>query len=750
MADSAPPSPYGSAAGGWGSLKASVKELRRAGAILRGTRALRQVNQDGGFDCPGCAWPEPADRSTFEFCENGVKAVAAEATSRSVGRAFFAKHTVAELSAQSGRWLEAQGRLAEPLVYDPGSDRYVPVSWEDAFERIGAVLRELATPDEALFYTSGRTSNEAAFLYQLFGRELGTNNFPDCSNMCHESSGSALGASIGIGKGTVTLADFDAADGIFVIGQNPGTNHPRMLTVLERAARRGAAIVSINPLKERGLETFLHPQRVGAMMTGRGTTISQLYLQPLVGGDMALIKGMMKCVIEAEDAAPGTVLDHDFIGEHTVGSEEVLADCRSVTWDWIEAQSGLSRAQIGEAAKVYLASERVIICWAMGLTQQVHSVATLQTVVNLMLLRGNLGKPGAGLCPVRGHSNVQGDRTVGITERPKAPFLDALGRVFGFTPPRKHGLHVVDAIGAMAERRARGFVGMGGNFVAATPDRDYTERAVRSCALTVQISTKLNRSHLVHGDEAFILPCLARSEVDVQQSGPQRVTVEDSMSMVHASRGRLAPSSDHLMSEPAIVAGLAKAALPDSVVPWDDLVADYARIRDKIAAVIPGFEGYDQRIDEPGGFYLGNSAGDRRWLTASGKAEFKVHPIPDLSLPSGQLRLMTMRSHDQYNTTIYSDDDRYRGIRNNRRVILCHPKNLDEQGLSHGDHVDIVSCFPDHERRAEDFTVVAYNIPAGCAGAYFPETNVLVSVRSTAEVSGTPTSKFIPIRLVAR
>lgn len=740
-----PKSAYDGPAGGWAALGASLRKLKDEGALLRGGRALLRTNQAPGFDCPGCAWPEPEHRSSFEFCENGAKAVAAETTTKTVTPRFFAEHTVRSLEERTDFWLEDQGRLTHPMRYDRTSDRYAPVSWEEAFTRIGAVLRGLDSPNEALFYTSGRTSNEAAFLYQLFVRAFGTNNLPDCSNLCHESSGAALSQSIGIGKGTVTLADFELADLVVVVGQNPGTNHPRMLTTLQEAVERGARVVSINPLKEKGLESFIHPQHVGQMLTGHATPISSHYLRPLVGGDLALFKGFAKVAVEIEDEAPGSVFDRAFIADHTVGAEAAIQDARDTSWEEITRESGVDEAAIREVGELYARSERVIVCWAMGLTQHKHAVPTLQTIVNGMLLRGQVGKAGAGLCPVRGHSNVQGDRTMGIVERPSEAFLAALDREFQITSPREHGVDAVKAIEAMSEGRAKVFFGMGGNFVAATPDTELTEEALRKQKLTVHVSTKLNRSHLVHGDEAYILPCLARSEIDLGPSGPQKITVEDSMSMVHASRGRLPPTSEELLSEPAIVARLAQATLPDSKIPWAELVADYDRIRDAIARVIPAFEGYNEKLAD--GFYLGNSAAERRWKTASGRAELHVHPIPKLALADGLLRLMTVRSHDQYNTTIYSNDDRYRGIRNNRRVIFLNADDLAERNIASGDRVNLVSVYEDGERRCEGFDAIAYDIPRGCAAGYFPELNPLVSVRSVASVSGTPTSKWIPVRL---
>ncbi len=716
-------------------------------AATRSIRSLLRVNQPDGFDCPGCAWPEPDRPGRFEFCENGVKAVAFEATSKRVTSEFFAQHTLRELQQQTDHWLEAQGRLTHPMRYDVESDRYLPITWDEAFEWMGGMLRSLDDPNQAVFYTSGRTSNEAAFLYQLFGRMLGTNNFPDCSNMCHESSGCAMTESIGIGKGTVTLEDFEKADAIFVIGQNPGTNHPRMLGVLLEASVRGAKIVSINPLRERGLSHFLHPQHVGAMLTNRATPIAGLHLPVSVGGDLAALKGLVKWVLEAEVQRPGEVLDRDFIDQHTDGFEVMADEARQTLWVDIESQSGLSREQLKQAADIYLNAERVIVCWAMGITQQKHAVATIQYVLNWLMMRGHLGQPGAGACPVRGHSNVQGDRTVGITEKPGDLFLDRLGKAFGFEPPREHGFDTVHAIRAMAEGRVRFFMGMGGNFVSATPDTDRTAEALRRCAMTVHVSTKLNRSHLVVGAAALILPCLGRTERDVQSSGLQRVTVEDSMSNVHASVGRNAPASEHLMSEPAIVAGLALAALEPSSVDWVGLVGHYDRIRDKMAEVMPElFSDYNTRIQKPGGFYLGNPARDRNWQTPSGRAQFKTHPLPDLNLPEGQLRLMTLRSHDQYNTTVYGLDDRYRGIQGTRHVLFMNVEDLAARGLADGDVLEIQSQYGDGiDRRVQGFQAVAYDIPVGCCAGYFPELNVLVSLDVFADKSHTPASKFVPI-----
>ena len=744
-------SPSSSPAGGWPALAASTSKLLQSRDLRKSVRALLAVNQPKGFDCPGCAWPDPKNPALTEFCENGVKAVSAETTGKRVTREFFARHSVTELLAQSDYWLEGQGRLTEPMVYDPPSDTYQPITWEDAFNLLGDTLKGLSSPDEAIFYTSGRTSNEAAFLYQLFVRMYGTNNLPDCSNMCHESSGVAMTEALGIGKGTVLLEDFEKADAIIILGQNPGTNHPRMLTELQKARRRGAEIITLNPLLEKGLKAFLHPQHPGAMLANRSSSISSLYLQPLIGGDLAALKGIMKWILLFETEDPGSVLDHAFIAEHTSNFESFALDIARTDWEVIEKQSGLTRDELKAVAEIYTRSKAVIACWAMGLTQHKHAVPTIQQVLNLLLLRGNIGRPGAGACPVRGHSNVQGDRTMGITEKPSEAFLDRLGSVFAFTPPRHHGVDAVEAIKAMAEDRASVFFAMGGNFARATPDSAFTEAALAKCRFTAHVTTKLNRSHLVHGRQALILPCLGRTEEDLQAGAPQSVTVEDSMSMVHASRGRHRPASPQLLSEPAIIAGLAKATLGETSLDWDGFIADYARIRDRIEEVVPGFERFNTRIQQPGGFYLGNPAGRKEWKNEWSRARFTVSAIPDLSLPEGVLRLMTIRSHDQYNTTIYGLNDRYRGIRNERRILFLNEGDIRRLGLEAGEWVDLASVYDDHQdRRAEGFRVVPYAIPKGCAASYFPETNVLVSVHSVADRSNTPTSKYIPIRVLPR
>jgi molybdopterin-dependent oxidoreductase alpha subunit len=735
------------AAGGLPAVWSTFKHVARQMGVRRGLRTLPLVNQHQGFDCPGCAWPDPEPRAHVEFCENGAKAVAHEATRRRIGREFVERWSIPELVEQSDYWLEQQGRLTEPLLKRPGSDHYQPIGWAEAFGRIAERLAGLDSPDQAVFYTSGRTSNEAAFLYQLFVRQLGSNNLPDCSNMCHESSGVALGQAIGVGKGTVSLEDFSRAEAIFVIGQNPGTNHPRMLASLQAAKRRGARVVSVNPLRERGLVRFAHPRQPLSLL-GHGTAISDLYLQVRVGGDVALLKGIMQEVLDAEDRAPGSVLDWEFIRGATEGFEDFRRALRSADGDALVAQSGIARADMRRAAEIYCRAGSVIVCWAMGLTQHRHAVANVQEIVNLLLLRGNIGRPGAGPCPVRGHSNVQGDRTVGITERPTPDFLDRLGREFGFEPPREPGLDTVGAIRALHDGRARVFLGMGGNFAVATPDTEYTAEALRRCELTVQVSTKLNRSHLNCGEEAIVLPCLGRSETDVQASGPQFVSVENSMSVVHASRGMLEPASEALRSEPAIVAGLAEVVLGGrSRVAWRALAADYDRIRDCIERVVPGFDDYNRRVREPGGFVLPHGAHTQRFQTPDGRAHFTCHPLPDLSLASGRLRLTTIRSHDQFNTTVYGLDDRYRGIRGERRVVFLHPDDLAERGLAEGDRVDLSSHFQGRVRQVRGFRVVPYELPRGCAAAYFPETNPLVPVDSVADASNTPTYKSIEISL---
>jgi molybdopterin-dependent oxidoreductase alpha subunit len=736
-------------AAGRGAIGHALRHLRNEQALGPGLKALLRLNQSEGVDCPGCAWPDPAERSFAEFCENGAKAIAAEATTKRLTPEFFAQHSLSELLGQSDYWLEQQGRITQPLICRAGSNYYEPISWEEAFAHAAGFLRSLEDPDQAVFYTSGRTSNEAAFLYQLFGRMLGTNNFPDCSNLCHESSSVGLKRTIGLGKGAVQLADFLKADAIFVIGQNPGSNHPRMLSTLQAARRAGAQIVSINPLRERGLERFIHPQELMPMLLGQATPISTAYLQPRVGSDVALLKGIMKHVLEAERLAVGRVLDHGFIRKHTLAFDELVADLNATSWQQIEEQTGLTEAEIRPASEVYIRSRATIVCWAMGLTQHENAVDNVIAISNLLLLKGNIGRPGAGPCPVRGHSNVQGDRTVGITSYPPQEFLDRLGETFGFAPPREPGLDTVEAIKAMHAECIRFFMTMGGNFHSASPDTDFTADALRKLELSVHVTTKLNRTHLVTGRAAMIWPCLGRTEEDVQAAGPQFVTVEDSMSCVHASRGRNPPASPELKSEPAIVAGLANAVFPDAGVDWDGLAADYDRIRDRIEAVLPSFEAYNRRVREPNGFVLRNPAAHREWHTQSGLAEFVVVPTPDLQLPPEQLRMFTIRSHDQYNTTIYGLDDRYRGLKGVRRVILMHPDDIAARELEPYEEVDIYSHAADgRERCGPRFKVIPYDVPRGCAATYFPEANVLVPIGSTAKGSNTPASKLVPITVV--
>ena len=733
-----------SVAGGVPAIIETFKALSSEMGFVRGARTMLKVNQPGGVDCPGCAWPEPdGERSHFEFCENGAKHIAEEATTKRVTPEFFQQWSVADLALQSDEWLGAQGRITHPMLLRRDATHYEPISWDNAFELIAAELNSLNYPDQAIFYTSGRTSNEAAFLYQLFVRQFGTNNLPDCSNMCHESSGTALSETIGIGKGTVTLDDFDRAQAIFVIGQNPGTNHPRMLTSLQRAKRNGCKLVHINPLPEVGMTRFKHPQEVFRLL-GPGTELADLFLQVRINGDVALLKGISKAVLERD------ALDRDFLAAYTSGFEDFRSALQAVNWEEIVAQAGVARNLIEQAAEIFVNSERTIFCWAMGLTQHRNAVANIQEIVNLMLLRGQIGKPGAGLCPVRGHSNVQGDRTVGIWERPTAEFLDRLGAECGFEPPRNHGFDTVKSIQAMHEGQAKVFFALGGNFLSATPDTDFTAAALRRCRLTAHVSTKLNRSHLITGDAALMLPCLGRTEIDVQSSGPQFVTTENSMGIVQMSRGSLEPASTELLSEPQIVARLARATFEHrTTVDWEQLASNYDLIRGAIERVVPGFENYNGRVREPGGFYLPNAVRERVFKTPSGKAMFTVHPLPEHKLEPGHFLMMTIRSHDQFNTSVYSPNDRYRGISNGRRVVFLNRQDIESAGLRARQLVDLVSHFAGEERIAREFTVVPYDIPRGCAATYFPEANVLVPLGSVAEKSNTPASKSVIISIRA-
>ncbi|MEO6628219.1 MAG: FdhF/YdeP family oxidoreductase [Aquihabitans sp.] len=726
---------------------ASLQHVHDQLGASRSAKTLLALNQPDGFDCPGCAWPDPGHTSPFEFCENGAKAVAEEATVRRVDPEFFAQHPVSDLVERTDYWLGQQGRVTHPMYRAEGEDHYRPVSWEDAFRTVAAALVESGDANRAVFYTSGRTSNEAAFAYQLFARLLGTNNMPDCSNMCHESSGVALDQSIGIGKGSVTLEDFYEADLIVIVGQNPGTNHPRMLTALEKAKDNGATIVAVNPLPEAGLIAFKNPQRPRGVV-GRGTVLADEFLQVKVGADLPLFQWVNRRVIELDAERGGGVLDREFLDTSCAGLDELKEHLAAVDADALLTATGLSRQELERLAQLVADNSRIIICWAMGITQHRQAVATIREMVNTLLLRGSIGKTGAGVCPVRGHSNVQGDRTMGIFEKPADEFLDALAEEFNFEPPRQHGHDVVNSIRAMANGEVDVFMAMGGNFLAASPDTDATAAALARTKLSVQVSTKLNRSHTLGGAASLIMPCLGRTEMDRTGGREQRVTVEDSMSCVHASKGRLEPASPHLRSEVAIVCGLAAQVIPDGIVDWAELASDYDRIRDHIEAVVPGFTNYNQRIDHPGGFVLPHPPRDsRNFPTSTGRANLSVSTFVAEVVPPGRLLLQTIRSHDQFNTTIYGLDDRYRGISQGRRVVFAHPSDLADLGRADGDHVDVVSEWRDGvDRRARRFRLVSYPVARGTCAAYFPEANVLVPLDSVAHESNQPTSKAIVVR----
>ena len=730
-------------AAGATAVASSMNHVMRTAGPVRGTKALLELNQRDGFDCPSCAWPDPDDhRAQTEFCENGAKAIASEATTRQIGREFFKKHSIAELLEQTDYWHDQQGRITEPMVIREGATHYEPITWDDAFQLLGKELNALENPDQAMFYTSGRASNEAAFLYQLFSRHYGTNNLPDCSNMCHESSGAAMTQAVGIGKGTVTLDDLHEADTIICIGQNPGTNHPRMLASLETCVENGGKIVAVNPLKEAGLMGFAHPQKITGML-GKSTPLASQYLQVKVNGDFALIRGLGKEIFERGD------IDEAFIAEHTVGVDAYRARCEAADWADITERSGIAKEDIQQLADTILSGDKKLItCWAMGLTQHRNAVATIREVCNLHMILGAIGRPGAGLCPVRGHSNVQGDRTVGIFEKMPEWFHDAMDAEFAFKSPRKHGYDVVESILAMHRGEGKVFVALGGNFLQATPDTSFTAKALQNCNVTAHISTKLNRSHLIYGKTGLILPCLGRSERDTQDTGDQFVTCENSMGIVHMSRGKLTPSSPELLSEPDIVARLAEATVGNTdKVKWRWLVGDYDRIRNLIENVIPGFKPYNKQVRNPGGFYLPNGPKKRIWNTASGKAEFSDTDLEQFEPAKGRLILQTLRSHDQYNTTIYGLNDRYRGIGMGRRIIFLHPDDMKSRNISPVSLVNITSHWEDGERKAEQFYAIPYDIPAGTAAAYFPEANVLIPVNSTALESNTPTSKSIEISI---
>ena len=735
-------------AGGWGAIASSLYFLKREG-FFKGIKTLLKVNQSKGFDCPGCAWgdADPSHRTIAEFCENGVKAVAYEATHKKANAKLFARYTVSELNELGHFEISNQGRLVEPLAYSKATDKYEPIAWEDAFTKIGSHLKALASPNDAIFYTSGRTSNEAAFLYQLFGRAFGTNNFPDCSNMCHESSGVALQESIGIGKGTVSIEDFHKAELIIIMGQNPGTNHPRMLAELEQAVKNGAKIISINPMQEVGLKGFLHPQNIPQMLANKPTKLASHYYSVRLGSDMALVQAVIHYILTHH----GAKLDDEFIATHTDGFEAYKQSILEKDWATLVEQSSLSESEVVQIATLYLNSEKTICCWAMGLTQHKHGVYTIQEIVNLLLIKGNIGKEGAGACPVRGHSNVQGDRTVGITEAPKEEFLQKIEQAFTIDAPRKHGFNVIEAIEAMSAPTNNGtnnkvFVSLGGNFAAAAPDSEATHTAMKNCNLSVYISTHLNKGHLICGKESIILPCLGRTEIDMQQNIAQEITVEDSMSMVHSSKGGNLPISLKLKSEVQIIANIASATLGNTQINFQDLASDYSKIRQKIQEVLPAFNGYNDKIKQDGGFWLKNTATTREWQTPTQKANFSQNPLPDLTLAKNHLAMMTIRSHDQFNTTIYNTNDRYRGIKNDRQIIFMNPSDIASLGLKNGERVNISSHSKDNIKRSvQGFKIVSYDIKQGCAATYYPEANPLVSRNDYADKSYTPAYKFVDI-----
>ena len=743
--------PYDSPAGGWGALRAVARTIREQMDLVEGSALLLRTNQPNGFDCPGCAWPDSNERSTFQFCENGAKAVSWEATRKRVTSEFFASHPVSTLLQWPDHLLEDEGRLTHPMAYDRASDTYQPISWDAAFARIGAILRNLPDPDVAEFYTSGRTSNEAAFLYQIFAREFGTNNFPDCSNMCHEGTSVGLPKSIGIGKGTVSLEDFDHCELIIAIGHNPGTNHPRMMGTLHDCSRRGVPIIVLNPLRERALERFADPQDAMEMATLGSTNIASAYHQVRVGGDGAALSGIMKALLALDqtDASGTAIIDREFIRGHTQGFEELAASLGRLEWSDIEAISGLTRDALEQVAAAYAKSNATIISYGMGVVQHLDGTSNVQQIANLLLLRGNFGKPGAGICPLRGHSNVQGDRTVGITEAPGALMLERIEKRFGFKPPTTHGHAAVAAMQSIMEGRSKVLVSLGGNLAVAMADPAQCYPAMRKLDLAVHVATKLNRSHLLVGKESIILPCLGRTELDMQASGAQAVTVEDSMSMVHASRGTLQPASEFLRSEPAIVAGIAMATLPKSRVPWQALIDDYDQIRDAIEAVFPDFADFNQRIRHPGGFRLPLGPTERVWHTPSGKAQFITWSCTrNVAHPPETLGLTTIRSHDQYNTTVYSLGDRYRGVTGRRDIVFMNAADLSEHGLEHGDCIDIETALDlPNPLRLRNMTAVEFDIARGSIATYYPEANCLVPLSYHDPDSGTPSYKSIPVRV---
>jgi molybdopterin-dependent oxidoreductase alpha subunit len=747
-------------AAGLRSITQTMKYVFGKMGVASGTRALLKLNQKGGIDCQSCAWADPEEHRTIaEFCENGAKALADEGTTERITADFFAKYSVAELSEKTEQWLNAQGRLTEPMFLPENATHYEPISWENAFAILSSELNSLASPDEAVFYTSGRTSNEAAFLYQLFVRQFGTNNMPDCSNMCHESTSAALSESIGLGKATIRLEDLENTDLIIIIGQNPGTNAPRMMNSLQAAKRNGARIIAINPMPEAGLMNFVNPNPQHYanplmfpidLLGNRATQFADLYLPVRIGGDMAILKGILKVLLEMERLNPDSVFNHEFIAEKTLGFAEFINNLETISWEDIIEQSGLTREQIARAAEMYAGANRAITCWAMGVTQHKHAVATIQDIANLHFLRGNIGREGAGLCPVRGHSNVQGDRTMGIWEKMNPKFRAGLEKEFNFKTPEKDGFDTVEAIKAMHAGRAKIFFAMGGNFLSATPDTHFTAEALKKCDLTAQVLTKLNRSAIVTGKKALILPCLGRSEKDFQNGAEQFVSTENTMLQVQMSKGIFEPISEHVRSETWIVAQLAKAVLGErTAVDWEKMVSDYDAIRDSISRVVPGFENYNEKIREDGGFYLPNQPREGVFPNDEGKALFKSSELHRVELKDGELLMTTVRAHDQFNTTVYEHNDRYRGIKGSRRVIFMNEKDIAERSLQDGQLVDLTSHFEDGERRAARFAVVSYPIPPRCAATYFPETNVLVPVGSVAEKSNCPTSKLVRITVEA-
>ncbi|MGK0413175.1 MAG: molybdopterin-dependent oxidoreductase alpha subunit [Polaribacter sp.] len=734
------------------AIASALSHIKNKVGIIKGIGLLKKLNQKNGFDCPGCAWPDPDEKRAFlaEYCENGAKAVAEEATKNRISAPFFATYSVQELAKLSDYEIGKKGRITQPVYLPEGATHYKEISWPDAFQLIANELNTLKSPDEAIFYTSGRTSNEAAFLYQLFVRQFGTNNLPDCSNMCHESSGAALSETLGIGKGSVTLDDFNHTDLIIVIGQNPGTNHPRMLTALSEAKKKGSKIMTINPLPEVGLMNYKDPQNP-LKWIGSGQDLTDLFLQVKINGDVALLKIILKLMLKQEENVPYSVFDYDFITKKTQGIDALLDDLETYSIDSLLPQTGISFEKIKEAADLIVNNKKIIICWAMGITQHKNAVDNIREIVNILLLKGSIGKQGAGTCPVRGHSNVQGDRTMGIWEKMPDTFLDTLEANFNFKAPRKHGFDVVNAIEAMHTKKAKVFFGMGGNFVSASPDTEFTATALRNCNLTVHVSTKLNRSHVIHGKKALILPCLGRSEKDIQKTGEQFVSVENSMGVVHKSQGHLKPCSEDVLSEAAIVAGLADATLKNSSTDWNELISNYDFIRDKIEATIDGFEEYNKRVRIKGGFYLPNKTRDNNFDdTATGRANFSLNKPSEIVLTEHQFIMMTIRTHDQYNTTIYGLNDRYRGVLNERRVIFMNAEDMKKLAIEKLDLVDLTSHFNGEKREAHGFLAIPYNIPAQCTATYFPEANVLVPLKSTATISNTPTSKTVIISIKKR